>query len=133
MLLRGGHFHGWCGLCSLSVLLLGGCQALSVEWPIEEELKGDLITVNNEVRKSSDRGRLSSVESNSRTRGNRQKLKHMRFHGNRRKNFFTVRETKHWNGLPSEVLESLVIFKACLNVFLCDLLQGTPLAEHWTQ
>lgn len=73
MALRGGLLHGWCGYWSLTVLLLGGRQDLSVEWPGEEELRGGLVTVNNKVRKSSNWGRVFSGESNNRTRGNTQK------------------------------------------------------------
>ena len=46
------------------------------------------------------------------------------------KNFFMVRVMEHWSRLPVEVVESpsMEIFKAHLDVYLCDLCQGTALA-----
>lgn len=40
------------------------------------------------------------------TRGNKQKLKHMKFHLYTRKLFSTMRMFKHMNPLPREVVES---------------------------
>ena len=59
-----------------------------------------------------------------RTRGNRQKWNHRKFHLNMRKNFLTLRLTEHWNRLPRGVMEcpSLEIFRSCLEEVLCSLL-----------
>lgn len=43
---------------------------------------------------------------NDRARGSLKKLMHSKFCLNVRKNFFTVRVTKHWNRLPRGAVES---------------------------
>lgn len=46
-------------------------------------------------------------------------LEHRNFHLNMTRSFFTVKETKHWNRLPGEVVESpLERFKSCLDTIL---------------
>jgi len=64
------------------------------------------------------------VVPSNRTRGNRQKLKHRKFHLNMRKNFFTLRVMEPWNRLPRRVVDSpsLEIFKTRLDKVLCSLL-----------
>ena len=77
---------------------------------------------------------LILVVPSNMTRGNGYKLEHRKFHLSRRKNFFTVRMTEHWNRLPREAVESpcLETLQICLDTFLCNLLQGTAFAGGWT-
>ncbi|KFV82888.1 hypothetical protein N308_04371, partial [Struthio camelus australis] len=55
---------------------------------------------------------------------NGHKLKHRKFDLNRRRNFFTLRVTEHWNRLPREAVESpsLEIFKSRLDTILGNVL-----------
>jgi len=83
-----------------------------------------------------DRARLFTLVPSDRTRGNGHKQKHRRFCLKIRQHLFTVRVSKHWHSLPTEVMESpfLMIFIKSSGHCPGQLALGSPAyAGVWTR
>lgn len=62
-----------------------------------------------------DRARFFSVVPTARNRHNEHKMEQGRFQLNITKYLFTVQFTEHWHTFPKELVDSLKIFKKCLD------------------
>ena len=92
----------------------------------KRRLQGDLIAAFQYLKAAykKDGDSLLSKACCDRTRGNGFKLKEGRFRLNTRKKYFMMRVVKHWNGLPSEVVDapSLETLKVRLDGALSNLI-----------
>ena len=94
-------------------------RLFSLKW---RRLRGDLATAYKYLMDKClvDGARLFSVMPSDRTRGNKHKAEHRKFHHNMRKCFLTLRATEHCNRLHRVVVQSppLEILETHLDTFL---------------